>query len=97
MRKVTVMLLLPVPAMAAEQWDVFETSFTSTREHDNPFMDVQADVVFSKEGAQWKQPAFWNGANVWTVRFAFPETGTFTYRVEKNPLFDSLHHHKRSF
>ena len=80
----SVMLLLPVSAMAAEQWDVFEKSFTSTERHDNPFMDVQVDVVFCKEDAEWKQPAFWNGTNVWTVRFAFPETGQFTYRVESN-------------
>jgi hypothetical protein len=80
------LLLMPLCAMAAEQWDVFETSFTSAKKHENPFMDVQADVVFEKDGTAWKQPAFWNGGNTWTVRFAFPETGTFTWRVESNDL-----------
>ncbi len=68
----------------AEQWKVFETSFQSSKEYENPFMDVQVDVVFGKDGTEWKQPAFWNGGKTWTVRFAFPETGTFTYRIESN-------------
>jgi hypothetical protein len=77
-------LLLPTSAMAAQQWDVFEESFTSTERHDNPFMDVQVDVVFRKGDSLWRQPAFWNGGNSWTVRFAFPATGRFIYRVESN-------------
>ena len=47
-------------------------------------MEVQVDVVFMKGETEWKQPAFWKGGNTWTVRFAFPENGTFTYRVESN-------------
>lgn len=77
-------VLLPFFATAAQQWKVFETSFESTRKHENPFMDVRTDVVFEKDGAKWKQPAFWNGGSAWKVRFAFPETGTFTWRVESN-------------
>jgi hypothetical protein len=71
-------------AHTAEQWKVFETSFESSIKHENPFLDVQADVVFEKQGTEWKQPAFWNGGNSWNIRFAFPETGTFTYRIESN-------------
>lgn len=70
--------------LSAEQWKVFETSFESSIKHQNPFMDARIDVVFSKGGKSWKQPAFWNGGNTWTVRFAFPETGNFTFRVESN-------------
>lgn len=77
-------LLLPNTGMAIGPWEVFETSFKSTKTCENPFMDVQVDVVFKKDGTEWKQPAFWNGGNTWTVRFAFPETGTFTYRIESN-------------
>jgi len=77
-------MLVSSLGMAAEQWAVFETSFTSLEDYENPFMDVQMDVVFEKDGTELKQPAFWNGGKRWTVRFAFPETGTFTYRVESN-------------
>lgn len=77
-------LWMPLGATAVEQWDVYETSFESSEKHGNPFMDVQADVVFAIKGTEWKQPAFWSGGNTWTVRFAFPEIGTFSYRVESN-------------
>jgi len=73
-------LLLPITGMAIGPWEVFETSFESTETYENPFMDV----VFKKGETEWKQPAFWRGGSAWTVRFAFPETGTFTYRVESN-------------
>jgi len=75
---------MPVTALAIGQWEVFETSFETSKDYANPFMDVQVDVVFEKDGTQWKQPAFWNGGSTWTVRFAFPETGTFAYRTESN-------------
>ena len=64
-----------------QQWEVFENSFISTKNYDNPFMDVQVDVLFSKDDKEWKIPAFWDGENVWKVRFAAPETGTYSYRV----------------
>ncbi len=64
--------------------EVFETSFESSNSYENPFVEVQVDVVFMKGETEWKQPAFWKGGNTWTVRFAFPENGTFTYRVESN-------------
>ena len=66
------------------QWEVFEKSFESSKDYGNPFMEAQVDVVFKKDGTEWKQPAFWNGGNKWTVRFAFPVMGTFSYRIESN-------------
>ncbi len=68
----------------AQQWKVFETSFESSKSYSNPFMDVQVDVVFEKDGRSWKIPAFWDGENSWKVRFASPETGSCSYRVVSN-------------
>jgi len=34
-----------VRLVGTEQWAVFEASFTSARKYDNPFLDVQVDVV----------------------------------------------------
>jgi hypothetical protein len=65
----------------AQQWKVFETSFESSRDYGNPFMDLQVDVLFEKDGKSWKIPAFWDGDNIWKVRFAAPETGVYSYRV----------------
>lgn len=64
-----------------QQWKVFETSFESSKSYPNPFMDVQVDVVFKKDGKSWKIPAFWDGENIWKVRFAPPEQGNYTCQV----------------
>jgi hypothetical protein len=70
------------PALAAEQWVVFETSFTSARKYANPFVDVQVDVVFRSGAQQWLVPAFWAGGDQWTVRFAPPAQGDYTFQVK---------------
>ncbi len=64
------------------RWEVFETSYDSAKDYENPFTEVEVDVVFKQGGKQWKVPAFWAGDKRWTVRFAPPEQGRFTYRVE---------------
>ena len=64
------------------QWNVFETSFESKEAYANAFTDVEINVVFSKDNEQWEVPAFWAGDSRWTVRFAPPEQGNYTYRVE---------------
>lgn len=68
----------------AQQWQVFETSFESSKDYANPFIDVQVDVLFEKEAKRWKVPAFWDGGKIWKVRFAAPETGFYSYRVMSN-------------
>lgn len=83
----SLILLLPFSAMAAQpmtaqQWAVFETSFTSANKYDNPFMDVQVEVVFRCSDQQWVVPAFWAGGDSWTVRFAPPVQGDYTFRVK---------------
>ena len=69
-------------AIGAEQWAVFETSFTSARKHENPFVDVEVDVVFRCGARQWQVPAFWAGGDQWTVRFAPPVQGDYTFQVQ---------------
>ncbi len=65
-----------------EQWNVFETSFTSSIKYVNAFTDVEADVIFSQGDKNWKVPAFWVGAMTWTVRFAPPTQGKYSFRIE---------------
>ena len=71
-----------VHAVDAAQWEVFETSYESAKAYSNAFTEVEVGVVFTQGEKQWKVPAFWAGDRKWTVRFAPPEQGTFTYRVE---------------
>ena len=64
------------------QWDVFETSYESAKAYPNAFTEVEVDVVFKQGDNQWKVPAFWAGDRKWTVRFAPPTQGKYTYHVE---------------
>ena len=86
MKRILVSLSLAVwmtaSAIGAEQWDVFETSYESAKAYPNAFMNVEVDVVFKQGEKQWKVPAFWAGDKKWTVRFAPPLQGKYTYRVE---------------
>jgi hypothetical protein len=66
----------------AQQWVAFETSFTSTRRYEKPFLDVQVDVAFRCGHKEWLVPAFWAGSNRWTVRFAPPVQGDYTFEVK---------------
>jgi len=90
-------LLTPFCATAAEQWDVLETSFTSAREYDNPFMDVRVDVIFRSGDKQWIVPAFWAGGGKWTVRFAPPVQGEYVLHVESSdPANADLNGHEQT-
>lgn len=66
----------------ASQWDVFEASFISSVQYSNAFTDVEVDVIFRQGEKQWEVPAFWAGDKKWTVRFAPPLPGQYTYRVQ---------------
>lgn len=69
-------------AKTAEQWDIFENSFASVRTYENPFVDVEVDVVFRCGDQKWVMPAFWAGGDKWTVRFAPPVRGDYTFQVK---------------
>lgn len=71
-----------VQAADASQWEVFETSYESAKAYSNAFTEVEVDVVFQQGDKQWKVPAFWAGEKKWTVRFAPPAQGEYTYHVE---------------
>jgi hypothetical protein len=64
------------------QQGVFERTFTSHKSYTDPFNDVDVDVIFSRGQENWRVPTFWRGANQWTVRFAPPSSGEYTYRLE---------------
>jgi len=61
---------------------MFEATFESRKVYADPFNDVDVDVIFTKQGQSWRVPAFWRGESKWTVRFAPPSPGEYTYRLE---------------
>ncbi len=76
-------LLMPRLAQAAnftiEQWRVVEIPLVSSQVYTHPVEDVDVQAVFTKSGGpSITRRAFWNGSNSWLVRFAPPQTGTWT-------------------
>ncbi|MEA2262577.1 MAG: hypothetical protein QOJ51_5402, partial [Acidobacteriaceae bacterium] len=68
---------------------VFEHTFTSQKSYADPFNEVDVDVIFAKGGESWRVPTFWRGGNQWTVRFAPPTSGEFTYHLESTDKTNS--------
>lgn len=67
-----------------QQWSVFETSWETTKEYNNPFTDVEVNVVFECGDKKWLVPAFWAGYKKWRVRFAPTVTGDYTFYPESS-------------
>lgn len=58
----------------APQWQEVELVFEAEQEYDNPYTDVEMAVEFSgPDGQELRRPAFWDGDNIWRVRFASPK------------------------
>jgi uncharacterized protein DUF4038/uncharacterized protein DUF5060 len=64
------------------QQRMVEWTTESKKVYADPFNDVDVDVIFSKGGQTWRVPAFWHGGQRWTVRFAPPVPGDYTFRLE---------------
>ena len=59
-----------------------EWTFESQKTYADPFNDVDVDVVINRGGESWRVPTFWRGGSRWTVRFAPPTPGEYTYHLE---------------
>jgi len=66
-------------APTVEQWRIVEIAFESGRDYADPCRDVRLDVTFTQGERRIARPAFWDGGNVWKVRFAPPAVGTWQY------------------
>jgi len=72
---------------------VTEWSYHSGRAYDDPFAEVELDVVFTTpSGEELRVPAFWAGEQTWRVRYAPAEVGTHHYRTDcSDPQNEDLH------
>lgn len=61
---------------------MFERTFETAKDYADPFNDLDLDVIFKKDGKSWRVPTFWRGGNKWTVRFAPPAPGEYSYHLE---------------
>lgn len=76
----TVVSGLPA-AQAAERNGVYEMAMKSTRAYANPSADAEVRVEFTSPGGKQSSAyAFWDGGDVWRVRFSPTVTGRWRWR-----------------
>jgi len=60
-----------------------EISVVSEKTYQNPFMEVELDVVITQpDGTQLRVPAFWAGGKRWCFRYSSGVPGLHTWRTE---------------
>ena len=59
----------------AETWRMVELSFESEKSYADPFGDVTLDLQLFGNGRLYTIPGFWDGGNIWRVRFVCPAAG----------------------
>ncbi len=67
--------------MTVKTWLANELEFTSTKTYQNPFEDVDIDMVFTLGKRKMTFPGFWDGGNTWRVRFSLPKEGVWNYEL----------------
>ena len=74
-------IINPDYILSAETWLVNELVFESEKPYSDPFNDVDIELHLYSEGRLYKIPGFWDGGNIWRVRFALPTEGTWTFKT----------------
>jgi hypothetical protein len=67
----------------AEQWGVAELTFRGPSDG-NPYVDVWLTAEFSQGDRTIKVPGFWDGSDVYKVRFSPPRQGEWHYTTDSN-------------
>ena len=67
-------------SVQGRQYNVSEWEFVSKKGYEDPFGEVELDVVVTDaQKGSWKVPAFWAGGRKWRARFAPPAPGNYRY------------------
>lgn len=66
-------------------WKRIDLELKSSKVYNNEFLDVAVDATFIHEsGLRIDIPGFWNGDNIWVVRFSPNKMGKWTYKISSN-------------
>lgn len=79
-----IFFLLPAALFAQQltvpQNQVIQWSYESTVDYDDPFWDVDVDVIVENpDGKQQVVPGYWAGENMWTFRYSAPAKGEYRF------------------
>ena len=74
-------IVSPEQTVNAETWLANEIAFESEKAYANPFNDVDVELHLWGNGRLYIIPAFWDGGNIWKVRFACPSAGDWYFRT----------------
>ena len=84
------------PVTDAKTWTMNEVVLVSSKDYDDPYRDVDVDLVLSGGGKTYTIPCFWDGYNVWRGRFYCPTSGTYTYTTKCTDTSNSGLHNQKS-
>jgi len=84
------------PTPALDRYEPVEISLTALNDHANPYVDVELTAFVEPPAGSGEAPyaiaGFWDGGNVWRLRWAPRSAGTYTVRTEcSDPTDAGLH------
>jgi hypothetical protein len=83
-------------AVRTTTWQRWEQTLISSREYQNPFIDLTVSVAYSgPDGTTFKSLAFWDGESTFKMRCAFPSPGTWSWQTTCSDTTDTGLHNKR--
>lgn len=67
--------------LTSETWLMNELTFESDKYYADPFNDVDIELHLYSDGRLYKIPGFWDGGNVWKIRFVCPFEGEWYFKT----------------
>ena len=78
----------------AKTWVANELTIISSKTYKDPFNDVDVDLVLTNGNVSYTIPGFWDGGNVWRVRFTCTSAGEWTYTTKCTDTTNTGLHNK---
>ena len=79
----------PHAVTEAVTWVANELVLNAQKTYADPFRDVEVSLKLTNGTDTLTVPGFWDGANVWRVRFVCPEAGQWTYETVSTDTTDA--------
>ncbi|MBQ7102351.1 MAG: DUF4038 domain-containing protein, partial [Clostridia bacterium] len=74
-------IINPDITVNAETWVMNELCFESEKSYSDPFGEIDIELHLYSNGRLYKIPGFWDGGNVWKIRFVCPYDGVWYFRT----------------